>query len=77
MVNAQSKEICYCADGLSPQTVLGESLIDDPTTTWHLTMDLFMGVRDADRHSHKGLAHVTGLKNITDQFMLGSLLGIK
>ena len=40
-------------------------------------MDLFMGAREADRHAHRELALAAGLANIRDQFVLGSLMGIK
>ena len=40
-------------------------------------MDLFVGAREADQHSHRDMNCVSGLASISDQYVLGSLIGIK
>ena len=65
-VNPPSKELSFFIDGLSHQMVLGESLTNDPGTTCYLSMDLFMGACETDRHAHRELALTVGLVNIRD-----------
>ena len=76
-VNAVSETLAFFIEGLPPKLVLDDSMTDDPATTRHLTMDLFMGMREAYRLAHRHGSLTDAGFNINDPYTLGGLMGIK